>query len=160
MVGLQDDDHEDDRGQTYNDIEAGPSSSTERSSSPRDEHDYTENASAADIAQAIEQQRMEGEEVIGQNMEGGGPDSGEHLQDSSGKEAIANGSFTIRSDILYRDYRFGCHLVWRSRVFGSLIDHLDALHESSPSTQYGQYDTSSVFLSCPHELQRGKTVQP
>jgi hypothetical protein len=137
MVGLQDDDHENDRGQTYNDIEAGPSSSTERSSSPRDEHDYTENASAADIAQAIEQQRMEGEEVIGQNMEGGGPDSGEQLQDYSGKEAIANGSFTIRSDVLYRDHRFGCHLVRRSRILGSLLDHLDALHESSPSTQYG-----------------------
>jgi hypothetical protein len=103
---------------------------------------------------------MEGEEVIGQNMEGGGPDSGKRLQVPSGKEAIANGSFTIRSDVLYCDYRLGCHLVRRGRVLGSLIDHLDALHESSPSTQHGQYDPSSVFLSRPHELQRGKTVQP
>lgn len=76
MVGLQDSDEE-----SGPFIPAGPSTQR-RADSPRsngDDHDYTENASAADIAQALEQQRKEGEEVIGQNMEGGGVDSGEHL---------------------------------------------------------------------------------
>ena len=76
MVGLQDDDNDVGDFGRMDDQPQQSGSSAERSESPRDEHDYTENASAADIALAIEQQRKEGEEVIGQNMEGGGPDSG------------------------------------------------------------------------------------
>jgi len=72
MVGLEDD-NPDGWGN------GGPSSSSNQPprNANQEDHDYTENASAADIAQAIEQQREEEKALIGQNMEGAGPgDSG------------------------------------------------------------------------------------
>jgi hypothetical protein len=47
-------------------------SSRQQQEPSQEDHDYTENASAADIAQAIEQQREEEKALIGQNMEGAG----------------------------------------------------------------------------------------
>jgi hypothetical protein len=75
MVGLEDDSP----GGWATGHHAGPSSTADQLQRNED-HDYTENASAADIAQAIEQQREEEKALIGQNMEGAGPgDSGESL---------------------------------------------------------------------------------